>query len=93
MSSPSRDDEFAHIIRLAPLVSIDLIIGDGEQKLFVALTNEPAKGLYFVPGCIRKDETIENAFARPVTGQRACVDFLPKDAPISSVPPARHPQG
>jgi colanic acid biosynthesis protein WcaH len=60
------DDEFAHIVRLAPLVSIDLIIRDDEQNVLVALrTNEPAKGVYFVPGgCIRKNETIENAFAR-----------------------------
>jgi hypothetical protein len=35
--------EFAHVVRLAPLVSIDLIIRNKEQKAFVALhTNEPA---------------------------------------------------
>ena len=40
------DDEFAEIVRLAPLVSIDLIIRDKEQKVLVALrTNEPAKGV------------------------------------------------
>jgi colanic acid biosynthesis protein WcaH len=74
MASPARDDEFAHIVRLAPLVSIDLIIRDGEQNVLVALrTNEPAKGLYFVPGgCIRKDETIENAFARILANETGC---------------------
>jgi hypothetical protein len=55
-STVPNDDEFAHIVRLAPLVSIDLIIRDDEQNVLVALrTNEPAKGVYFVPGgCIRK---------------------------------------
>jgi colanic acid biosynthesis protein WcaH len=57
------DDNFAQVIRLAPLVSIDLIIRDPIQDVLVALrTNEPAKGFYFVPGGrIRKDETIQAA--------------------------------
>jgi hypothetical protein len=60
MTSPP-EDEFAHVVRLAPLVSIDLVIRDNEQKVLVALrTNEPAKGVYFVPGgCILKNEAIE----------------------------------
>jgi colanic acid biosynthesis protein WcaH len=68
------DDEFAHIVRLAPLVSIDLIIRDNEQKVLVALrTNEPAKGAYFVPGgCIRKNETIESAFLRILEKETGC---------------------
>jgi hypothetical protein len=51
------DDEFAKVIRLAPVVSIDLIIRDSESNVLVALrSNEPAKGVYFVPGgCIRKE--------------------------------------
>jgi colanic acid biosynthesis protein WcaH len=67
-------DEFAQVVRLAPLVSIDLIIRDDKQSVFVGLrTNEPAKGLYFVPGgCIRKDETIENAFARILENETGC---------------------
>lgn len=58
-SALSDDDEFAHIVRLAPLVSIDLIIRAAKQNVLVALrTNEPARGVYFVPGGrIRKDET------------------------------------
>jgi colanic acid biosynthesis protein WcaH len=68
------DDEFAQIVRLAPLVSIDLIIRDAKQKVLVALrTNQPAKGLYFVPGGrIRKDETIENAFTRILENETGC---------------------
>jgi colanic acid biosynthesis protein WcaH len=68
------DDEFAHVVRLAPLVSVDLIIRDAKQNVLVALrTNEPAKGAYFVPGgCIRKNETIENAFKRILKNETGC---------------------
>jgi colanic acid biosynthesis protein WcaH len=72
------DDEFAEIVRLAPLVSIDLIIRDKEQKVLVALrTNEPAKGVYFVPGgCIRKNESIDAAFTRILKTETGCrADF------------------
>ncbi len=60
------DDDFAHIVRYAPLVSIDLILKDPQEMVLVGLRmNEPAKGTYFVPGgVIRKDEAIENAFTR-----------------------------
>jgi colanic acid biosynthesis protein WcaH len=74
MTSSASGDEFAHVVRLAPLVSIDLIIRDDKQNVFVGLpTNEPAKGLYFVPGGrIRKHETIENAFARILENETGC---------------------
>jgi colanic acid biosynthesis protein WcaH len=63
MTSPP-EDEFAHVVCLAPLVSIDLVIRDNERKVLVALrTNEPAKGVYFVPGgCIRKNENYRGCF-------------------------------
>ena len=59
-------DDFAHIVRHAPLVSIDIIIKDHEQNILLGLrVNQPAKGTYFVPGgVIRKDETIRAAFSR-----------------------------
>ena len=68
------ENEFEQIVRLAPLVSIDLIIRDANEKVLVALrTNEPAKGTYFVPGgCIRKNETIENAFLRILKNETGC---------------------
>jgi colanic acid biosynthesis protein WcaH len=58
--------DFAQIVRTAPLVSIDLILRDPEGKALLGLrNNEPAKGVYFVPGgVIRKNETIASAFAR-----------------------------
>jgi colanic acid biosynthesis protein WcaH len=74
VASPITEDEFAHIVRLAPLVSIDLVIRDSERKVLVALrTNEPAKGVYFVPGgCIYKNETIEAAFTRILKDETGC---------------------
>ena len=68
------DEEFAQVVRLAPLISLDIIIRDPQQKVLVALrNNEPAKGVYFVPGgCVRKDETIENAFARILENETGC---------------------
>ncbi len=58
--------DFSHVVRHAPLVSIDLIVKDLEQRVLTGLrTNEPARGTYFVPGgVIRKNETIRDAFAR-----------------------------
>jgi colanic acid biosynthesis protein WcaH len=74
MTTRVGDDEFAQVVRLAPLVSIDLIIRDSNRKVLVALrTNEPAKGLYFIPGGrIRKDETIEAAFVRILKAETGC---------------------
>jgi colanic acid biosynthesis protein WcaH len=58
--------EFAERVRLAPLVSIDLIIRNREGKILVALRNdEPAKGYLFNPGgCVLKGEPLEAAFER-----------------------------
>jgi hypothetical protein len=47
------DNEFACVVRCAPLPSIDLIIMDPDSRVLVGLrTNEPAKDYYFVPGGI-----------------------------------------
>src|SRR5262249_22225690 len=74
MTAPLSDDDFSQIVRLAPLVSVDLILRDAGRNVLVALrTNEPAKGFYFVPGgCIRKGETIENAFLRILKAETGC---------------------
>ena len=58
--------EFAEVVRLTPLVSIDLILrnSNGDALLGVR-NNEPAKGFYFVPGGrILKNERIADAFQR-----------------------------
>ena len=58
--------EFADVIRLTPLVAIDLIVRSPEQRVLVGRRiNEPARGLLFVPGSrISKNETRAAAFRR-----------------------------
>jgi colanic acid biosynthesis protein WcaH len=59
-------NEFANVIRLTPLVAIDLIVRSPEGLVLVGRrVNEPAKGLLFVPGSrISKNETQAAAFKR-----------------------------
>lgn len=63
--------EFEQIVRLTPLVSIDLIVRTKAGKvLFGWRTNEPAKGCWFVPGGrILKGETRAQAFQRITKGE------------------------
>jgi len=65
------NDEFAQVVRNAPLVGIDLIIRDPEQCVLVGLRmNEPAKGKWFVPGgAVRKYERLADAFVRIVKSE------------------------
>ena len=58
--------DFEHVIRLAPLVSIDIIVQSPDDRvLFGRRSNEPAKARFFVPGGrITKNETISAAFRR-----------------------------
>jgi colanic acid biosynthesis protein WcaH len=60
--------ELDTVIRLAPLISIDLVIRNARDEALLGLrTNEPAKGCYFVPGgMILKNERLADAFARLV---------------------------
>lgn len=78
----SRED-FAQVVRLTPLVSIDLVIRDPEGSALVGLrTNEPAKGTYFVPGgVIRKNETLSQAFMRILDAETGL------DLPMSTARP------
>jgi colanic acid biosynthesis protein WcaH len=57
---------FRQIVRHAPLISIDLIMEDESGRVLVGLrNNEPAAGVYFVPGgIVRKNETVQAAFRR-----------------------------
>ena len=59
-------DVFESIVRLTPLISIDLIVRSPEDKVLLGLRrNEPARGTWFVPGGrVRKDERFNEAFAR-----------------------------
>lgn len=64
-------DELAQVVKLAPLVSIDLIIEDNQGRVLLGMrTNEPAKGCWFVPGGrILKNERISQAFERVVKNE------------------------
>lgn len=57
---------FSNIIENTPLISIDLIIKNQENKILLGKrVNKPAKDSWFVPGGrIYKDENIEEAFKR-----------------------------
>jgi GDP-mannose mannosyl hydrolase len=62
---------FLEVVRNTPLVSIDLVVRDGEGSILVGKrVNEPAKGTWFVPGgSIRKNETLAVALARISEGE------------------------
>ncbi len=65
----SRED-FLTVVRLAPLVSLDLVVSNACGEVLVGLrTNRPAEGFWFVPGGrIQKDERMDAAFRR-LTGE------------------------
>jgi colanic acid biosynthesis protein WcaH len=58
--------EWLKIVECTPLVSIDLIIQDTEDRILLGYrNNEPARSTWFVPGgVIRKDELLDDAFER-----------------------------
>lgn len=76
LSPPNRlsDEDFAWLVRSAPLVAIDLIVRNREDKVLVALRNdEPAKGYLFNPGgIVLKGEPIEAAFERIIARELGC---------------------
>jgi colanic acid biosynthesis protein WcaH len=74
------DEDFAHILRFGILSSIDIILRDPQGLIFVGRrSNEPAKGVYFVPGgVIRKNERIADAFARILTAETGLTTPFPK---------------
>ncbi len=59
-------EDFAAIIRLTPLISIDLVVRTPDGRVLVGRRkHEPAKGTFFVPGSrITKNETQDAAFRR-----------------------------
>jgi colanic acid biosynthesis protein WcaH len=58
--------QFLEVVKLTPLVSIDLLVKNSMGEVLLGLrVNEPAKDTWFVPGGrICKDERIEEAFER-----------------------------
>lgn len=63
--------DFLDVVRLTPLISIDLIVTDGNRRVLVGQRrNRPAKGTWFVPGGrIKKDESLDSAFTRIVNDE------------------------
>ncbi len=59
-------EDFINIVKNTPLISIDLIIENGEGEILLGWrNNSPAKGYWFVPGGrIKKDENFRDAFKR-----------------------------
>ena len=59
---------FAQVIRAAPLVSIDLLVSDGQDRVLLGRrSNAPARGMWFVPGGrIHKGERLDQALARVI---------------------------
>ena len=59
-------DVFLDVLRVTPLVSIDLILRDGAGRVLLGMRrNEPARGMWFVPGGrICKDERLDAALGR-----------------------------
>lgn len=59
-------DTFRTVIDNTPLVSIDLIVTDTENRVLLGKrNNRPAQGCWFVPGGrIQKNETLDTAFRR-----------------------------
>ncbi len=77
-------DIFQTVVASTPLISIDLLIENGDGKILLGMrNNRPAQGHWFVPGGrILKNESLDDAFARLVTDElgvkanRASADFL-----------------
>src|SRR5436309_4127994 len=60
--------DLAEVARNAPIVSVDIIVRNHENKVLLMLRNdEPAKGMFFVPGGrVCKNEPLEAAFERVI---------------------------
>jgi colanic acid biosynthesis protein WcaH len=59
-------DKFLSVVRDTQIVSVDLLVRNGEGKILLGKrVNSPAKGYYFVPGGrVTKDETIKEGAQR-----------------------------
>jgi colanic acid biosynthesis protein WcaH len=72
--TPLSPADFHTVVRLAPLISIDLIIRNPQREILLGLrANEPAKGFYFVPGgVVLKHERLRDAFMRILKRETNC---------------------
>ncbi len=79
-------ETFSTIIANAPLISIDLIIKNSEDKILLGKrVNKPAKNSWFVPGGrVFKDEKIDDAFKR-ITQNEIGVEYNIKSASFKGI--------
>jgi colanic acid biosynthesis protein WcaH len=77
-SAPLSHADLSTVVRLAPLIAIDLVIRNSRNNVLLGFrSNEPAKGFYFVPGGrIWKNEHLRDAFARILKTETNCVGNL-----------------
>ena len=85
-TGPLPAEQWFEVVARAPLVSIDLIVRDAQQRILVGQRrNEPAAGFWFVPGgVIRKNETLDAAFAR-ITHAELGRSYARRDATLLGV--------
>jgi colanic acid biosynthesis protein WcaH len=78
---------FLDVIDRTPLVSIDLVVVDPDQRVLCGWrVNEPARGFWFVPGGrIVKGETLDDAFARIATSELGEGDWCRSDGRLLGV--------
>ncbi|MBW8000784.1 MAG: GDP-mannose mannosyl hydrolase [Planctomycetes bacterium] len=78
--------DFAEVVKRTPLVSIDLIVLNGNDEVLLGFrSNEPAADSWFVPGGrIAKDERISQAFGR-ITENELGVALKCEDAQFAGV--------
>jgi colanic acid biosynthesis protein WcaH len=64
-------EDFLHLVRCGPLVSLDLIVRDPHDRVLVGWrVNRPARDAWFVPGGrVYKDERIGDAFRRTTAAE------------------------
>ncbi|NNM35192.1 MAG: GDP-mannose mannosyl hydrolase [Gemmatimonadetes bacterium] len=79
-------EELIQLVRLGPLVSMDLIVRNAEGRILVGhRNNEPAKDHWFVPGGrVGKGESLDEAFRR-IVRQELGISMARQDAKLVGV--------
>lgn len=85
-------EHFLEVVRVAPLVAIDLVVRDPAGQVLLGLRKHPpARGYWYTPGGrIRKGETLDNAFCR-ITQQELGISLERQKARFLGVHEHFHP--